>query len=289
MADHRSEVESVVTGPQGEPSQGPTIAWIETESTTGPPLGQVVPAGDRPDWWHKKRFIGPVGIILGIILGVAAIPTSDERTESASPIRSVQAVDRPEPIPQPQPRTALTIGPGSQDSERASLAFVPASPPVELTTASPTGPESPVTAPTSSQPSGTETTVAVDTTPSTSIGTSTTTTTTTTSTSQAPTSSTPTSMPTTTAPAHMSTTTDQGSSTTTQSCDPNYSGCVPIASDVDCEGAGGDGPAYVRGPVRVIGTDIYGLDRNGNGIGCEGPVDRPGNGPPSKPTGPGAG
>jgi resuscitation-promoting factor RpfB len=56
----------------------------------------------------------------------------------------------------------------------------------------------------------------------------------------------------------------------TQQCDPNYSGaCVPIASDVDCAGGSGNGPAYVRGPVRVIGRDIYGLDDDGDGIGCE--------------------
>jgi resuscitation-promoting factor RpfB len=55
-----------------------------------------------------------------------------------------------------------------------------------------------------------------------------------------------------------------------QQCDPNYSGaCVPIASDVDCAGGGGNGPAYVRGPVRVIGTDIYRLDNDDDGIGCE--------------------
>lgn len=52
-------------------------------------------------------------------------------------------------------------------------------------------------------------------------------------------------------------------------CDPNYSGCVPIASDVDCAGGRGNGPAYVKGPVKVIGKDIYGLDRDGDGIGCE--------------------
>jgi hypothetical protein len=53
-------------------------------------------------------------------------------------------------------------------------------------------------------------------------------------------------------------------------CDPNYAGaCVPIASDVDCAGGSGNGPAYVRGPVTVIGRDIYGLDSDGNGIGCE--------------------
>jgi len=53
------------------------------------------------------------------------------------------------------------------------------------------------------------------------------------------------------------------------SCDPNYSGCVPIASDVDCAGGSGNGPAYTSGPVSVIGSDIYGLDRDGDGVGCE--------------------
>jgi hypothetical protein len=52
-------------------------------------------------------------------------------------------------------------------------------------------------------------------------------------------------------------------------CNPNYSGCVPNASDVDCAGGSGNGPAYVSGPVRVIGSDIYDLDRDGNGWGCE--------------------
>ena len=53
-------------------------------------------------------------------------------------------------------------------------------------------------------------------------------------------------------------------------CDPNYEGaCVPIASDVDCAGGFGNGPEYVQGPVRVVGTDIYGLDRDGDGIGCD--------------------
>jgi hypothetical protein len=51
-------------------------------------------------------------------------------------------------------------------------------------------------------------------------------------------------------------------------CDSNYEGCVPIASDVDCEGGDGDGPAYVAGPLRVIGTDHYGLDRDGDGWAC---------------------
>lgn len=53
-------------------------------------------------------------------------------------------------------------------------------------------------------------------------------------------------------------------------CDPNYSGaCVPVDSDVDCEGGSGNGPSYVAGPVTVVGNDIYGLDKDGNGTGCE--------------------
>lgn len=55
-----------------------------------------------------------------------------------------------------------------------------------------------------------------------------------------------------------------------EDCDPNYSGaCVPVASDVDCAGGNGNGPAYVSGPVFVIGRDIYKLDRDGDGKACE--------------------
>jgi hypothetical protein len=57
---------------------------------------------------------------------------------------------------------------------------------------------------------------------------------------------------------------------TSAKCDPNYSGeCVPIASDVDCAGGSGNGPGYVYGPVEVIGSDIYDLDRDGDGVGCD--------------------
>ena len=56
----------------------------------------------------------------------------------------------------------------------------------------------------------------------------------------------------------------------TSDCDPNYTGnCVLVASDVDCAGCKGNGPAYVTGPVYVVGTDIYGLDRDKDGVGCE--------------------
>lgn len=53
-------------------------------------------------------------------------------------------------------------------------------------------------------------------------------------------------------------------------CDPNYSGaCLdPYASDYDCEGGSGNGPEYT-GEVTVVGVDHYGLDADGDGIGCE--------------------
>ncbi|MET9317230.1 G5 domain-containing protein [Kribbella sp. NPDC003505] len=54
-----------------------------------------------------------------------------------------------------------------------------------------------------------------------------------------------------------------------EQCDPNYTGCVPIASDVDCSGGTGNGPAYVAGPVEVVGADIYRLDADHDGIACE--------------------
>ena len=45
-------------------------------------------------------------------------------------------------------------------------------------------------------------------------------------------------------------------------CDTNYTGCVPETGyDVDC--------SEVSGPVEVIGTDVDGLDADGDGIGCE--------------------
>ena len=52
-------------------------------------------------------------------------------------------------------------------------------------------------------------------------------------------------------------------------CNANYTPCVPDDSDVDCQGGLGNGPSYVRGPVQVIGTDVYGLDSDDDGLGCE--------------------
>jgi hypothetical protein len=57
-------------------------------------------------------------------------------------------------------------------------------------------------------------------------------------------------------------------------CDPNYQGaCLdPNASDYDCAGGSGNGPRYVQGPIRVVGNDHFGLDRDGDGIACESAV-----------------
>lgn len=44
-------------------------------------------------------------------------------------------------------------------------------------------------------------------------------------------------------------------------CDPNYSGCIPVAGDVDC--------ADLEQAVQVIGDDIYQLDSDNDGIACE--------------------
>jgi PASTA domain len=55
-------------------------------------------------------------------------------------------------------------------------------------------------------------------------------------------------------------------------CHPSYPDvCLrPDASDYDCEGGSGNGPAYVSGPLRVLPPDPFGLDGNDNdGWGCE--------------------
>jgi hypothetical protein len=47
-----------------------------------------------------------------------------------------------------------------------------------------------------------------------------------------------------------------------------YDPCLRPGSDVDCAGGSGDGPRYT-GFVQVTGDDPYGLDRDGDGTGCE--------------------
>jgi hypothetical protein len=54
-------------------------------------------------------------------------------------------------------------------------------------------------------------------------------------------------------------------------CHPSYHGaCLDAyASDYDCAGGSGDGPKYT-GYVQVVGYDEFGLDSDGDGVGCEG-------------------
>lgn len=53
-------------------------------------------------------------------------------------------------------------------------------------------------------------------------------------------------------------------------CHPSYEGAclMPDASDYDCAGGSGDGP-YYTGRVSVVGPDVFGLDGDGDGVGCE--------------------
>lgn len=55
-----------------------------------------------------------------------------------------------------------------------------------------------------------------------------------------------------------------GQSAPAGTCDPNYSGCVPVyPPDVDCD--------RVDGPVTVLDNDPHNLDGNHDGQACEGP------------------
>ena len=53
-------------------------------------------------------------------------------------------------------------------------------------------------------------------------------------------------------------------------CHPSYTGaCLdPNASDYDCLGGSGNGPKYT-GRVRVVGPDVFRLDADHDGWGCE--------------------
>ena len=54
-------------------------------------------------------------------------------------------------------------------------------------------------------------------------------------------------------------------------CDPSYPDlCLnPNGEDYDCQGGPGNGPRYVDGPIRVRPPDQFGLDSDGDGLGCE--------------------
>lgn len=48
-------------------------------------------------------------------------------------------------------------------------------------------------------------------------------------------------------------------------CHPSYSPCLPIVGDLNCD----DVRALGKAPVRVLGSDPYRLDGDGDGFGCE--------------------
>ena len=50
-------------------------------------------------------------------------------------------------------------------------------------------------------------------------------------------------------------------SSSSAECNSNYEPCIPIAADLSC--------SEIRIVVQVIGEDSYGLDRDGDGFGCE--------------------
>ena len=60
-------------------------------------------------------------------------------------------------------------------------------------------------------------------------------------------------------------------SSTADGCSTDYRGQYldPALGDYDCEGNEGNGPGYVTGTVTVVGTDVFGLDRDGDGTGCD--------------------
>ncbi len=56
-----------------------------------------------------------------------------------------------------------------------------------------------------------------------------------------------------------------------RNCDPAYPDvCLQDGiGDYDCAGGSGDGPNYVRGPLRVLAPDPFRLDSDHDGTGCE--------------------
>ncbi len=79
--------------------------------------------------------------------------------------------------------------------------------------------------------------------------------------------------PTTAAPAtHPPTTKPPTTKPPAKNCDPAYpDACLHDGiGDYDCAGGSGNGPNYVEGPIRVLPPDPFDLDRDGDGVGCEG-------------------
>jgi hypothetical protein len=55
-----------------------------------------------------------------------------------------------------------------------------------------------------------------------------------------------------------------GSDGSSGSCEPGYSPCLPVESDLDCSQIPDS-----KKPIHVTGSDPYRLDADGDGLGCE--------------------
>lgn len=78
--------------------------------------------------------------------------------------------------------------------------------------------------------------------------------------------------PSTTAAPKPATTTTTVKKPASSSCHSSYTRtCIPPdVSDADCAGGSGNGPWYVREKdIGVVGPDVFDLDRDGDGVGCE--------------------
>ncbi len=232
----------------------PTTPAMSNEPPSDWPAGPddpgLVESGESapPRPWLKRTWVRVTAGVVGLLAVVGALGQDPSTSETDAGLQTFAAVsdgDRDAEPTSSLTSTSTTATTASSSSTSLTTTSTSTSALAEESTTAPTAAvESSSTAPPSTQP---PTTAAPTTTPPT----------TTPQTTPPPTTPPPTTVASTTA-------------STSSGCDPNYSGgCVPIASDVDCEGGGGNGPAYVRGPVTVIGSDIYGLDRDNDGIGCE--------------------
>ena len=211
------------------------------------------PTGARP-WWGRKRLLVPAGaLVLASVL--FTIDGGSESTEIAADGTETAEIEPDRFAGQPADDPVTTTNQRASTTRDTEPTIAPSSSVASTTLTT--------TAPTATSPRPTEASTS-----SVTVGAERSTTTPTTET---PAPETPTTGA-TTAPTTVATvaTTPPTTPATTGGCHPSYTGaCVPIASDVDCLGGGGNGPAYVRGPVQVVGSDDYGLDRDGDGIGCE--------------------
>lgn len=244
--------------PQPQPShhQAATTQFLSPSSHE--PSPRFLEPAPR-SWWQRRLVLVPAGVVSLVVVAAAmgATADSDEAAVDAGGEELDDGIDRP--VDEPSDDRTTTV--------LSSTATV--SEPTTSTTSTTTS----ISAPSSTATSAT-TLVEVSTTVGAAASGSSTTgapiSTAAPTTAPTSTAAPTTAAPTTAAPATAAPPTTTAPPSTASGCDPNYSGaCVPIASDVDCAGGSGNGPAYVRGPVTVVGRDIYGLDRDGDGIGCE--------------------